>query len=137
MPPSRTPRALHEDGPTRRKFLARLQGEIFLNFLISKLPAPDDEDLSKGILDAIDMDSYRVEKRAVQKILLPDEDAEIDDWPGAQFFPRVAFGTSRRSVTLIRKKPPRGVPRLLQRRDLAVELPLVDGFQNPADLRPR
>ena len=51
---------------------------IFLNFLISRLPAPDDEDLSRGILDAIDMDSYRVEKRAVQKILLPDEDAEIE-----------------------------------------------------------
>ena len=49
---------------------------IFLNFLISKLPAPEEEDLSKGILDAIDMDSYRVEKRAVQKILLPDEHAE-------------------------------------------------------------
>ena len=30
---------------------------IFLNFLIPKLPAPPDEDLSKGILDAIDMDS--------------------------------------------------------------------------------
>ena len=27
------------------------------------------------------MDSYRVEKRAVQKILLPDEDAEIDPVP--------------------------------------------------------
>ena len=40
---------------------------IFLNFLISKLPAPEEEDLSKGILDAIDMDSYRVEKRAVQQ----------------------------------------------------------------------
>ena len=54
---------------------------IFLNFLISKLPAPDDEDLSKGILDAIDMDSYRVEKRAVQKILLPDADTEIEPVP--------------------------------------------------------
>ena len=51
---------------------------IFLNFLISKLPAPKEQDLSKGILDAIDMDSYRVEKRAVQKILLPDGDAEIN-----------------------------------------------------------
>ena len=51
---------------------------IFLNFLVSKLPSPREEDLSKGILDAIDMDSYRVEKRAMQKILLPDEDAEID-----------------------------------------------------------
>ena len=32
------------------------------NFLTSKLAAPKEEDLSKGILDAIDMDSYRVEK---------------------------------------------------------------------------
>ena len=54
---------------------------IFLNFLISKLPAPQEEDLSRGILDAIDMDSYRAEKQAMQKILLPDEDAEIDPVP--------------------------------------------------------
>ena len=51
---------------------------IFLNFLVSKLPSPREEDMSKGILDAIDMDSYRVEKKAMQKILLPDDDAEID-----------------------------------------------------------
>ncbi len=54
---------------------------IFLNFLIPRLPAPKEEDLSKGILATIDMDSYRVEKRAVQQILLPDEDAEIDPVP--------------------------------------------------------
>ena len=54
---------------------------IFLNFLISKLPAPQEDDLSRGILEAIDMDSYRVEKQAMQKILLPDEDAEIDPVP--------------------------------------------------------
>ena len=57
---------------------------IFLNFLIPKLPAPPDEDLSKGILDAIDMDSYRVEKRAMQRIVLPDEDAEIGPVPTEQ-----------------------------------------------------
>src|SRR5919106_5601268 len=51
---------------------------IFLNFLIPKLPAPEEQDLSKGILEAIDMDSYRVEKLAAQKIQLPDEDAEIE-----------------------------------------------------------
>ncbi len=51
---------------------------IFLAFLISKLPAPKEEDLSKGILEAIDMDSYRVEKKAVLKILLPDDNSEID-----------------------------------------------------------
>ena len=57
---------------------------IFLNFLIPKLPSPVDEDLSKGILETIDMDSYRVEKRAMQKIMLEDEDAEIDPVPGVR-----------------------------------------------------
>jgi type I restriction enzyme R subunit len=54
---------------------------IFLTFLVPKLPAPIDEDLSKGILEAIDMDSYRVEKRAAMKILLADENAEIEPVP--------------------------------------------------------
>jgi type I restriction enzyme R subunit len=54
---------------------------IFLNFLVPKLPAPKEEDLSKGILEAIDMDSYRVEKKAAMKILLPDKDAEIEPVP--------------------------------------------------------
>jgi len=54
---------------------------ILLNFLVSKLPAPKEEDLSKGILEAIDMDSYRVEKKAAVKIQLPDSDAEIDPVP--------------------------------------------------------
>ena len=54
---------------------------IFLNFLVPKLPAPAEEDLSRGILEAIDMDSYRVEKRAAEKILLEDEDSEIDPVP--------------------------------------------------------
>ena len=54
---------------------------IFLNFLIPKLPAPKEDDLSKGILEAIDMDSYRVEKQAAMKIALPDEDAQIGPIP--------------------------------------------------------
>ena len=54
---------------------------IFLNFLVPKLPAPVEDDLSKGILEAIDMDSYRVEKQAVQDIQLADEDAEIGPVP--------------------------------------------------------
>jgi type I restriction enzyme, R subunit len=53
----------------------------FLNFLIPKLPAPVEEDLSKGMLDAIDMDSYRVEKRAVQQLQLADAEATIDPVP--------------------------------------------------------
>ncbi|MDC0740956.1 type I restriction endonuclease subunit R [Polyangium mundeleinium] len=54
---------------------------IFLNFLVPKLPAPKEEDLSKGILETIDMDSYRAEKRATMKIDLPDTDAEIAPVP--------------------------------------------------------
>ena len=54
---------------------------IFLNFLIPKLPAPKEEDLTRGILETIDMDSYRVEKQATMKIALADEDAEIDPVP--------------------------------------------------------
>jgi type I restriction enzyme, R subunit len=54
---------------------------ILLNLLTPKLPAPQEEDLAKGILEAIDMDSYRVEKKAVLKIALADKDAEIDPVP--------------------------------------------------------
>ena len=54
---------------------------IFLNFLIPRLPAPEEDDLSVGILDAVDMDSYRTEKQATQRITLEDEDAEIDPVP--------------------------------------------------------
>ena len=54
---------------------------IFLNFLTPKLPAPEEQDLSKGILEAIDMDSYRVEAQATMAIVLPDADAEIGPVP--------------------------------------------------------
>lgn len=55
---------------------------IFLNFLISKLPAPLDEDLAAGILKAIDLDSYRVEAQAKMSIVLEDQDVyEIDPVP--------------------------------------------------------
>jgi type I restriction enzyme, R subunit len=51
---------------------------IFLTFLIPKVPAPQEKDLSKGILETIDMDSYRAEKKAAIKIQLPDQGAEIE-----------------------------------------------------------
>ena len=54
---------------------------IFLNFLVPKLPAPVEEDLSKGILESIDMDSYRVEKKTAIHVQLADEDAEIQPVP--------------------------------------------------------
>ena len=50
---------------------------IFLNLLTPKLPAPEDPNLAKGILEAIDMDSYRVEKKAAMRIAVADADAEI------------------------------------------------------------
>jgi type I restriction enzyme R subunit len=54
---------------------------IFLNFLIPKLPAPREDDFTRGILEAIDMDSYRNEILATTKVTLPDENAEIGPVP--------------------------------------------------------
>ena len=54
---------------------------IFLNFLIPKLPAPKEDDLSKGILETIDMDSYRVEVKAQMSIALADEDGKVGPVP--------------------------------------------------------
>ena len=54
---------------------------IFLRFLVPKLPTPPEEDLSKGVLEAIDMESYRVEAQATIEIALADQDAEIDPIP--------------------------------------------------------
>jgi type I restriction enzyme R subunit len=46
-----------------------------------KLPAPVEEDLSRGILETIDVDSYRVEKQSAMKTALADADAEIEPAP--------------------------------------------------------
>jgi type I restriction enzyme R subunit len=54
---------------------------VFLNFLVPKLPAPMEEDLSKGVLDAIDMESYRNEVKAQLAIAMNDTDAEIEPVP--------------------------------------------------------
>ena len=54
---------------------------VFLNFLVPKLPAPIEPDLAKGILESIDMDSYRVEARSTMAIALADENKEIDPVP--------------------------------------------------------
>ena len=55
---------------------------IFLNFLIPKLPAPEEQDLSLGILEAVDMETYRTEKQATVQIALEDKDAEIEPIQG-------------------------------------------------------
>ena len=54
---------------------------IFLNFLVPKLPAPGEQDLSKGILEMVDMDSYRAEVRTPLAIALADQDSEIEPVP--------------------------------------------------------
>ena len=47
---------------------------IFLRFLVHKLPSPDDPDLAQGILESIDMDSYRVEKQATEDVLFQGDE---------------------------------------------------------------
>jgi len=54
---------------------------IFLRLLLPKLPTPEDEDLSAGILEAIDLESYRAEAKAQMAIVLKDADAEVDPVP--------------------------------------------------------
>lgn len=54
---------------------------IFLNFLVPKLPSPQEDDLSLGILEVIDLDSYRVEAREAISLTLEDADAEVDPVP--------------------------------------------------------
>ena len=56
---------------------------IFLDHLIPKLPAPREDDLSAGILETIDMESYRVEKRETLKIALGDDDGELEPVPAS------------------------------------------------------
>lgn len=57
---------------------------IFLNLLIPKLPSPRDDDLSQGILDTIDLESYRNEAREAVSIKLEDEDAVVPPVPAGK-----------------------------------------------------
>ncbi len=54
---------------------------VFLNFLVPKLPAPVDPDPSRGLLEAIDMGSYRQEVQTAVDIALADQNAEIGPVP--------------------------------------------------------
>ena len=51
---------------------------VFVNFLIPRLPVPKEEDLYKGMLEAVDMDIYWCEKRATVRIAMEDGGTEID-----------------------------------------------------------
>lgn len=55
---------------------------IFLNLLVNKLPRPNNgEDLTEGILESVDLESYRVVAQETMSISLADENAEIDPIP--------------------------------------------------------
>lgn len=54
---------------------------IFINLLLPKLPSPKEEDLSAGILENIDLDSYRAEARSQMSIQLVDSNAEVEPVP--------------------------------------------------------
>ncbi|MGF3054018.1 type I restriction endonuclease subunit R [Microbacterium sp. YY-03] len=56
---------------------------IFLDHLVPKLPAPKEEDLAAGILENIDLESYRAEKLNAMKIVLDDEDGTLAPIPAA------------------------------------------------------
>ncbi len=56
---------------------------IFLTLLIPKLPSPEGDDLAEGILETVDLDSYRAEAQTMVSIALEDSDAEIDPLPVA------------------------------------------------------
>ena len=58
---------------------------IFLNFLVNKLPAPEDQDLSRGILEAVDMDTYRTQRKAAMSISLETR-TETPILPKPSFF---------------------------------------------------
>ena len=54
---------------------------IFLNFLVPKLPSPSSDDFTKGILETIDLESYRNEAKATMSIILEDKNTEVDPVP--------------------------------------------------------
>lgn len=57
---------------------------IFLNLLIPKLPSPRDDDFSEGILQTVDLSSYRNEAQEAIAIKLEDADAEIAPVPAGK-----------------------------------------------------
>lgn len=54
---------------------------IFLTLLVLPLPAPEEDDLTKGMLELIDLDSYRIDKQHQRRLALPDDDATLDPAP--------------------------------------------------------
>ena len=51
---------------------------IFFEQLIHRLPTPEGDDLSTGILESVDLESYRLEKKNTIDIILEDEDGIVE-----------------------------------------------------------
>ena len=51
---------------------------IFFEQLIHRLPTPEGKDLSAGILESVDLESYRLEKKKTIDIILEDEDGKVE-----------------------------------------------------------
>lgn len=51
---------------------------IFFEQLIHRLPTPKGDDLSAGILESVDLESYRLEKKNTIDIILEDENGKVE-----------------------------------------------------------
>ncbi|WP_337897534.1 type I restriction endonuclease subunit R [Mesomycoplasma ovipneumoniae] len=51
---------------------------IFFEQLIHRLPTPEGDDLSAGILESVDLESYRLEKKNTIVIILEEEDGKVE-----------------------------------------------------------
>lgn len=54
---------------------------IFLNLLIPKLPSPKGDDYTEGLLEDVDLESYRVEAQETMRIQLENENGELNPIP--------------------------------------------------------
>ncbi len=54
---------------------------IFLNLLLPKLPSPEGEDYTKGLLDDVELESYRAQAKESIRIQLDNENGEINPIP--------------------------------------------------------
>ena len=54
---------------------------IFLNLLVSKLPSPEGSDYTDGLLDDVELESYRAEAQETMRIQMDNENGEINPIP--------------------------------------------------------
>lgn len=59
------------------------KAETLLRLLVRKLPSLGTDDLTRGLIEAIDFDRYRLEKKEERKIQLQNADTEIEPVPTA------------------------------------------------------